>query len=68
MTSCWMGIELRCHLAMASSKPLISNRPASNYLDVCAYLAPDRFAQFRLRYGELVWGDCDFSNYGPVLQ
>ncbi len=27
--------------------------------DIRAYLNPDRFSDFRIEYGELVWGDYD---------
>lgn len=37
-------------------KPLLAS---SHHPDVRAYLAPDRFAQFELLHGELVWGDYD---------
>ena len=29
----------------------------SHHPDIRAYLEPDRFASFRVEYGELVWGD-----------
>ena len=29
----------------------------SHHPDIRAYLEPDRFAGFRVEYGELVWGD-----------
>ena len=32
---------------------------SSHHPGVRAYLDPDRFAQFELRHGELVWGDYD---------
>jgi len=35
-------------------KPFLA---ASTHPDIRAYLAPERFAAFRLEYGELVWGD-----------
>jgi len=33
----------------------------SRHPDVRAYLQPERFASFRIAYGELVWGDYDLS-------
>ena len=35
-------------------KPFLSR---SVHPDIRAYLAPERFAAFRIEYGELVWGD-----------
>jgi hypothetical protein len=32
---------------------------ASCHPDIRAWSAPERFAQFRIEYGELVWGDYD---------
>jgi len=32
---------------------------SSHHPEVRAYLDPDRFAQFELHHGELVWGDYD---------
>lgn len=37
-------------------KPFLTNTP---HPDIRAWLDPDRFATFRLEYGELVWGDYD---------
>ncbi len=37
-------------------KPFLSH---SRHPDIRAYLEPERFASFRLEYGELVWGDYD---------
>jgi len=31
----------------------------SLHTDIRAWSAPERFAQFRIEYGELVWGDYD---------
>lgn len=31
----------------------------SRHPDIRAYLDPNRFANFRIEYGELVWGDYD---------
>ena len=31
----------------------------SHHLDLRAYLEPERFASFKVQYGELVWGDYD---------
>jgi len=31
----------------------------SHHPDLRAYLEPDRFASFKVQYGELVWGDYD---------
>ena len=35
-------------------KPFLS---LSRHPAIRAYLEPDRFAEFRIEYGELVWGD-----------
>jgi len=35
-------------------KPFLTR---SHHPDIRAYLEPDRFAGFRVEYGELVWGD-----------
>lgn len=35
-------------------KPFLTR---SHHPDIRVYLEPDRFAGFRLEYGELVWGD-----------
>jgi len=32
----------------------------SHHPDIRAYLESDRFASFRVEYGELVWGDYEF--------
>lgn len=37
-------------------KPFLSR---SVHPDIRAYLDPERFATFRIEYGELVWGDYD---------
>jgi len=37
-------------------KPFLS---VSRHPDIRAYLEPARFADFRIKYGELVWGDYD---------
>lgn len=37
-------------------KPFLS---LSRHPDIRAYLEPERFAGFRIEYGELVWGDYD---------
>jgi len=37
-------------------KPFLS---LSRHPDIRVYLEPERFAAFRLEYGELVWGDYD---------
>ncbi|MDP2881233.1 MAG: DUF2442 domain-containing protein [Azonexus sp.] len=37
-------------------KPFLS---AALHPDIRAYLDPQRFASFRIEYGELVWGDYD---------
>ena len=37
-------------------KPFLTN---TLHPDIRAWLDPDRFATFRLEYGELVWGDYD---------
>ena len=37
-------------------KPFLSR---SVHPDIRAYLDPERFAAFRIEYGELVWGDYD---------
>jgi hypothetical protein len=37
-------------------KPFIST---ALHPDIRAYLDPQRFASFRIEYGELVWGDYD---------
>lgn len=37
-------------------KPFLS---LSRHPAIRAYLEPDRFAGFRIEYGELVWGDYD---------
>ena len=37
-------------------KPFLS---LSRHPAIRAYLKPDRFAGFRIEYGELVWGDYD---------
>ena len=37
-------------------EPFLSH---SLHPDIRAYLDPDRFASFRVEYGELVWGDYD---------
>jgi hypothetical protein len=37
-------------------RPFLSR---SVHPDIRAYLNPDRFAGFRIEYGELVWGDYD---------
>jgi len=31
----------------------------SHHPDIRAYLDPERFADFKVQYGELVWGDYD---------
>jgi len=35
-------------------KPFLS---LSHHPDIRAYLEPERFAGFRIEYGELIWGD-----------
>ena len=37
-------------------KPFLSR---SVHPDIRAYLDPERFAAFRIEYGELIWGDYD---------
>lgn len=37
-------------------KPFLTG---SRHPDIRAYLDPERFASFRIEYGELVWGDYD---------
>ncbi|KAA6187430.1 DUF2442 domain-containing protein [Thiohalocapsa marina] len=37
-------------------KPFLSK---ARHPDLRAYLAPERFATFRVEYGDLVWGDYD---------
>jgi hypothetical protein len=37
-------------------KPFLTH---AQHPDIRSYLDPIKFAEFRIEYGELIWGDCD---------
>ena len=61
MLSCWGAIGYRLASMMAARR-LLNFEPflaASAHPAIRAYLAPDRFASYRVEHGDLVWGDYD---------
>lgn len=50
------------HKQEVDFKPFLSQ---ARHPDLRAYLAPERFAAFRVEYGDLVWGDYDLCS--PVI-
>ena len=55
--------EFRLHLSFNDGvEQVINFKPfltQSRHPDIRVFLQPDKFADFRVEYGELVWGDYD---------
>lgn len=58
-------LRLRCDDGIEQMVDFRSLLSPAVHPDIRAYLDPERFAAFRVEYGDLVWGDHDLCS--PVI-